>query len=103
MRASISTNANPITVAVIDQNNVVVDINPVHNVSLEVVPQPRVEARVDRGVAGPAGPVGPTGPQGTGINMKGTVPTVADLPATGNQVGDGWVVLADGYVYVWSA
>jgi len=73
-----------------------------NNVNLEVTPQPRVEARVDRGGIGPAGPVGPTGPAGTGINMKGTVPTVADLPATGNTVGDGWVVLADGNVYVWS-
>ena len=67
-------------------------------------------AWVDSGLAnGPAGPTGsagttgPTGPQGTGINMKGTVATVADLPATGNTVGDGYVVLANGHVYVWSA
>jgi hypothetical protein len=38
------------------------------------------------GVAGPQGPVGPEGaqgaqgPAGTGINVKGEVPTVADLP-----------------------
>lgn len=74
-----------------------------NNVNLEVVPQPRVEARIDRGTAGPIGPVGPTGAAGQGINMKGTVATVDDLPATGNQNGDGWVVLADGNVYVWSA
>lgn len=77
-----------------------------NNVKLEVVPQPRVEAKIDRGAVGPAGlpgPTGPTGPQGTGINMKGTVPTIADLPATGNVNGDGYVVLADGHVYVWSA
>lgn len=74
-----------------------------NNVNLEVVPQPRVEARIDRGTAGPQGPAGPTGPQGTGINMKGTVATIADLPATGNVNGDGYVVLADGHVYVWSA
>jgi len=62
------------------------------------------------GPTGPTGPVsvtpgpaGPTGPSGQGINMKGTVATVADLPSTGNQNGDGWVVLANGYVYVWSA
>lgn len=76
------------------------------NISLEVVPQPRVVVTIDRGVAGPqgpTGPLGPTGPQGTGINMKGTVATVNDLPATGNTVGDGYVVLANGHVYVWSA
>jgi len=73
---------------------------------MEVIPAPRVNVVIDRGAVGPAGPMGPTGPtgaQGTGINMKGTVPTIADLPATGNVNGDGYVVLADGHVYVWSA
>ena len=87
-------------------SNLKVTVLDANNVNLEVVPQPRVEARIDRGVLGPTGPQGPqgpTGPQGTGINMKGTVPTVADLPATGNTVGDGYVVLANGHVYVWSA
>lgn len=87
-------------------SNLKVTVLDGNNVNLEVVPQPRVEARIDRGVLGPTGPQGPqgpTGPQGTGINMKGTVATVADLPATGNTVGDGYVVLANGHVYVWSA
>lgn len=43
------------------------------------------------GVAGPVGPAGPEGPAGTGINLKGTVPTEADLPTTGNSLGDGWI------------
>ena len=87
-------------------SNLKVTVLDGNNVNLEVVPQPRVDARIDRGVLGPTGPQGaqgPTGPQGTGINMKGTVATVGDLPATGNTVGDGYVVLANGHVYVWSA
>lgn len=44
------------------------------------------------GPQGDPGPQGPPGQAGTGINMRGTVPTVADLPATGNTEGDGWIV-----------
>ena len=36
-----------------------------NNVNLQVVPQPRVEARIDRGVVGATGATGPTGPTGT--------------------------------------
>ncbi|MEM6397079.1 MAG: tail fiber domain-containing protein [Bacteroidota bacterium] len=59
-----------------------------------------------QGVAGPQGPAGATGPQGpqgdpgTGINLLGTVPTVGDLPATGNP-GDLFIVAADGDGYAW--
>jgi len=73
-------------------SNLKVTVLDGNNVNLEVVPQPRVEARIDRGIAGAAGPTGPAGPAGTGINMKGTVPTIADLPSTGNVNGDGYVV-----------
>jgi len=60
-----------------------------------------------QGIPGPKGPpgnVGPTGPQGpagTGINMKGTVPTYADLPVSGMVDGDAYTVQADGNLYVW--
>lgn len=33
--------------------------------------------------------------------FKGTVPTVADLPATGNEVGDVWDVESNGVNYAW--
>ena len=36
-----------------------------------------------------------------GLNMKGEVHTVADLPTTGQHPGDAWLVLADGHLYVW--
>jgi hypothetical protein len=57
----------------------------------------------ETGLQGPVGPTGPTGPQGepgTGINLLGSVPTAADLPASGNP-GDLYIVLADGNGYAW--
>ena len=58
-----------------------------------------------QGTAGPQGPTGPQGPagqDGTGISIQGTVATTGDLPATGNQEGDLYIVSADGDGYVWN-
>lgn len=57
-----------------------------------------------QGPAGPTGATGPTGPQGpagTGINLKGQVPTVGDLPVSGQEVGDGWIISDTGDLYIW--
>jgi hypothetical protein len=54
-----------------------------------------------QGPPGATGPAGPTGPAGVGINMKGQVATVGDLPPSGNTVGDAYTVTADGNLYVW--
>jgi hypothetical protein len=62
-------------------------------------------AKGDPGAAGVQGPEGPTGPQGaagTGINMKGSVPTVADLPPAAAD-GDAYIVLSNGHLWVWEA
>lgn len=69
------------------------------NVIIE--PRANVQIRIDRGVEGQMGPTGPTGPQGAGLNIKGAVPTVQDLPATGNQPGDAYIVTSNGHLYVW--
>jgi hypothetical protein len=60
------------------------------------------------GVTGPTGPVsttpgpiGPTGPQGTAIRLLGSVNEVVNLPATGNQINDSYIVQSDGDLYVW--
>ena len=56
------------------------------------------------GVKGDTGPIGPEGPQGIagiGITLKGSVPTVADLP-TGAIQGDTYVVDEDGNAWSWS-
>jgi len=52
----------------------------------------------DTGLQGPAGPVGP---QGTSIVLKGSLPTSADLPSTGNSINDAYIVESDGQLYVW--
>jgi hypothetical protein len=56
------------------------------------------------GATGPAitGPTGPTGPQGTSINLKGSVATPTDLPATGNNVNDAYIVDSNGDLYIWN-
>jgi len=89
-----------------------------------------IAAEIPQGVAGPAGQNGAPGTNGsngtngtngtngaqgvpgadgTSINVLGTKPTVADLPATGNTVGDLWVIdqtgggATAGDGYVWTA
>lgn len=54
-----------------------------------------------QGPTGPAGPAGPQGAAGTGINLKGQVPTVGDLPPTGNTDGDAYTIIATGDMWVW--
>ena len=60
-----------------------------------------------QGPVGPAGAQGDAGADGTSIKILGTKPTVADLPATGDAVGDLWIIdqagegaeAGDGYVW----
>jgi len=54
------------------------------------------------GSVGYAGSQGPQGAQGTNTTLKGSVATVGALPASGNTVGDGYIVIASGHLYVWS-
>jgi hypothetical protein len=54
------------------------------------------------GPAGPAGPTGVAGPQGTSITLRGTIPTAANLPTSGNIQGDIWITLDTGHGWVWS-
>ena len=54
------------------------------------------------GVSGYSGFSGYSGPQGTSIKLKGEVATVGDLPMTGNQVNDAYIVSADGNLWVWN-
>lgn len=54
-----------------------------------------------QGEVGPTGPTGSTGAAGVSITMKGEVATVGNLPASGNQVNDAYVVTSEGNLYVW--
>jgi hypothetical protein len=60
-----------------------------------------VDPYLDLPYGGIAGATGPTGPQGTSIVFKGSVATFDDLPLTGNQVNDSYLVEADGNLYIW--
>ena len=53
------------------------------------------------GLPGPPGATGPAGPPGTGVDIKGSVPTEADLPPSGNDVGDAYIVEDTGHLFVW--
>lgn len=58
----------------------------------------------DTGPQGPQGPAGPRGEDGQGIAIAGSVATHADLPSglTEADAGDGYLVQADGRLYIWS-
>jgi hypothetical protein len=83
-------------------SSIKVQVQDANNITLLVTPQPRINVVIDRGASGPQGPMGPTGPQGTGLIFLGTVATVNDLPQTGNQQGDAYVVQSNGHVYAWN-
>jgi len=53
------------------------------------------------GSTGAQGPQGPQGATGTGITMKGSVPTSASLPSSGNTQGDAYIVQADDSLWIW--
>jgi hypothetical protein len=55
------------------------------------------------GPQGPQGVAGPTGPAGESVSIAGQVATYANLPTglTAADAGDGYLVDADGLLYVW--
>ena len=55
------------------------------------------------GPTGAQGPVGATGPQGVPIELKGSVDTTLDLPASSPNVGDGYIVLDTGSIFFWDS
>ena len=58
----------------------------------------------DQGATGPRGPQGEKGVDGKSVSIAGQVATYADLPSdlTADDAGKGWLVEADGDLYVWS-
>lgn len=57
----------------------------------------------DTGPEGPRGPAGAKGEDGQGISIAGSVATHGDLPGdlTAEDAGDGYLVQADGLLYIW--
>ena len=60
-------------------------------------------AQGPQGPQGPKGDTGATGAAGTGINLKGQVANVGNLPPTGNAQGDAYVVTSTGDMWVWDS
>lgn len=72
-----------VQVVVTDEQNVQLLIDSNRNVSLEVVPQPRTEVLIDKGVGGPTGPIGPMGPTGAPSTVVGPTGPTGPTGATG--------------------
>ncbi|ORN09408.1 hypothetical protein FAM21838_01785 [Lentilactobacillus parabuchneri] len=59
-----------------------------------------VSSRGDTGSQGPMGPVGPQGKQGNGLVVRGKADKEENLPKTGNNQGDGYLVGTDLYIWI---
>ena len=59
-----------------------------------------VSSRGDTGSQGPMGPVGPQGKQGNGLVVRGKADKEENLPTTGNNQGDGYLVGTDLYIWI---
>jgi len=55
-----------------------------------------------QGQQGIQGPQGIQGAPGTSVTIEGTVATVDDLATKPQVAGQGWIVAADGDLYIWS-
>jgi hypothetical protein len=54
------------------------------------------------GLTGATGATGSQGAQGASFDLKGSVATINDLPPTGNELNDAYIVTADGNLYIWN-
>lgn len=59
-----------------------------------------VSSRGDTGSQGPIGPVGPQGKQGNGLVVRGKADKEENLPTTGNNQGDGYLVGTSLYIWI---
>ena len=62
---------------------------------------PKTSADWELFVLGQTGPPGEPGSPGTGVSIKGTVSSSADLPQEGNSVGDLWITADTGHGWTW--
>jgi len=54
----------------------------------------------DLGPIGPEGPEGPEGPAGSGVTILGSFSNSSELPSSGNELGDAYLI--DGDLWVWN-
>lgn len=55
-----------------------------------------------QGIKGDTGNTGPAGADGTSVRILGTVSSIVNLPSSGNDSGDGYILSTNGHLYVWS-
>lgn len=75
-----------------------VSISPIPTLNVNIVPT-TVGLEVQSIVGGPQGEQGIPGQDGTSLIIKGTVDDPSDLPLTGNNEGDAYIV--DGDLWIW--
>lgn len=76
------------------------DKNAGQNILNLGIPKGDVGPQGVRGEQGPVGPQGPRGEVGTGLRIRGSVADAGDLPNSGMEEGDGYLVNSDLYIYV---
>ena len=54
-----------------------------------------------QGNQGIRGATGSTGAQGLGVQLRGSVENIVNLPSSGNTIGDSYIVNVEGDLYVW--
>ena len=67
-------------------------------------PQGTIGSTGAQGAPGAKGDKGDTGAQGVSVTLKGTKATIPDLPSSGQQAGDAWIVTASngGDLFFWN-
>lgn len=56
--------------------------------------------RGETGPTGPTGPLGPTGPIGPSIDIKGSLSDPSELPSSGNETGDAYIIAPN--LWIWN-
>jgi hypothetical protein len=64
-------------------------------------PSQTINFTIPQGVQGIQGIQGIQGEKGDALNIKGTVATEENLPLTGNQSNDGYIVETNGHLWIW--
>lgn len=98
MDGGCEVSADPGNAAQCRQDGIWVPASGVGSVGPQGPPGPTGPAG-PQGMQGPGGPPGPQGSPGTGINIKGSLANTSQLPPTGNNPGDAYVI--NGVFWVW--
>jgi hypothetical protein len=96
---SLDTLLNVEELAVETTEAIVTNVTTPTVLSLDLIKGDKGDTGAASTIPGQPGPVGPAGPP---LHAKGTVPSYANLPTSGNAANDLWTVADTGKAYVWS-